>query len=58
MHVDGADQRRIGQAEIDRPAHRIDIPVIKPGILCAARAEREPKPKPKRSAQEHGEDRG
>ncbi len=31
MNVDGAHQRRIGETEIDRPAHRIDLPVVKLG---------------------------
>jgi hypothetical protein len=53
MHVDGADQRRIGQAEIDRPAHRVDIPVIEAGVLAAARANREPDG----GSQERGEHR-
>jgi len=46
MDVDGADQRRIGKTEIDRPAHRVDFPIVKldglgrrlPGLLTAARA--------------------
>ena len=51
MHVDGADQRRVGEAEIDRPAYRVDIPVVEAGILSAARANREPD----RGAQERSE---
>ena len=36
VDVDRADQRRIDEAEIDRPAQRIDLPLLA-GVLGAAR---------------------
>ena len=42
MHVDGADERGIGQAEIDRAAQRIDLPLVgRRSVLDAAGAGRE-----------------
>ena len=38
VNVDGADQRRIGEPEIDRAAHRIDLPVVELGGLGQALA--------------------
>ncbi len=37
MDIDGAHQHRIGEAEIDRPAQGIDLPIIKlAGVLSTA----------------------
>jgi hypothetical protein len=46
MDVDRAHQRRIVEAEIDRPTHRVDLPILKlggsgqclTGVLTPARA--------------------
>jgi len=37
VHIDGAHQRWIGEAEIDRPAQGIDVPIVK-AVLSAAGA--------------------
>ena len=50
VDIDGADQRRVGKAEIDRPAQRVDLPFIGIGcrrgaqaaFLAAAGAQRQP----------------
>jgi len=37
MDIDGAHQRRVGEAKVHRPAHRVDLPIIElAGVLSAA----------------------